>query len=47
MLEKRIAALEAQVQRQQSYMPEFTAHCLKKILLEQLSLQPFENPKES
>ena len=45
-LEKRVAALEVQVQKQQLPTPESTVHHLKEILLEQLLRQPFENPKE-
>lgn len=43
-MEKRIAALEVQVQKQQSHTPESTVRRLKEILLEQLSLCKADTP---
>lgn len=43
-LEKRVADLEAQVQKQQLPMSESTMHCLKEILLERLSSCATDNP---
>ena len=46
-LKKRVAALEVQIQKQQSYTTESTARCLEKILLEQISSHKADIPSES